>query len=298
MAVDINELIEQYEQQRAQANQANEQRYDELLELLSGLQNRRGTVYDDVIGTIAAGGQTARRNAKRRGTVERGAAEQDLISRGLGNTTVRSSVMRGINRDTTDLLNQIAERQAMQTAQAQERSFGAETNTTRMLAGAIEGRQDVGPSMSQYARLIQQAAAAGDPDEKLTARVGVRGNAWQRGGGFSARTGAGGGGSGGGPSFGERGGGGSGGGNRARLVAGPDPSRGSPSISGIPDISKLPGEGPSGGLASKLKKKKKPSASALATSSDRGLPPILPGIMGSIGGMRYSSWDVYNQAQV
>lgn len=254
MAVDINELIEQYEQQRAQANQANEQRYDELLELLSGLQGRRGSVYDDIIGTIAAGGQTARRQARRRGAVERGAAEQDLISRGLGNTTVRSSVMRGINRDTTELLNQIAERQALQTAQAQERSFGAETDITRMLAGAIEGRQDVGPSMSRYANLIQQAAAAGDPNEKLTAQVGVRGNDWQRGGGFSARTGAGGfgGGSGGGPSFGERGGGGgSGSGNRARtVVAGP---RYGKSAADMP----LPNEGLLGEPASKTKKKKK-----------------------------------------
>lgn len=37
-------------------------------------------------------------------TTEKGRAEQDLISRGLGNTTVRQSMLRAIERDAADQL--------------------------------------------------------------------------------------------------------------------------------------------------------------------------------------------------
>jgi hypothetical protein len=183
MAIDFDRIINQFMQAQTQANAANERRYAQLLNAIKGLQGRTEDTYGEILNRIESTGQVARRRAQQSATRAGGQAEQDLISRGLGNTTIRAAVQRGIGEDLELQQQAIDEQQALMQAQALEGRTGADRATTAMLASAIEGRSDVGPDMGQYASLLRQAASAGD-QKPLSAVVG-RGPSPGGGGGVS-----------------------------------------------------------------------------------------------------------------
>jgi len=133
-AINLNDIMRRFEAAQLAANQANEKRYQDILASLSGM------------------GTAARTRVAQQKTQAQGGADQDLISRGLGNTTIRQSVQRGIASDA-ELANQSIDEQV-----------------TGMRAGVMERRNDTGPDLSMYANLLQAAAAAGD-GSKITAQV-------------------------------------------------------------------------------------------------------------------------------
>ena len=247
----LSKIIEQVQKARKQANTANQKRYEQLLGLLNDLQSRTEDQYDQMMAQYSQFGQRARREALEREQQRRGDVEQDLISRGLGNTTIRNTALRDVDEQTQQRLQDISEAVATQRADVLGQEIGTDVQTTGMLAGAVEGRQDVGPQMSEYARLIQQAAA-------------------NRGGGVSAAVsqppppmgvggGAGGGGgqvAGGQSGFGERSGGGAPA-SGARLVKYGGPADFQRNIEGLSGLAAAQaGADPGGGAASGKKKKK------------------------------------------
>lgn len=182
-AFNITDIIKRFEAAQQSANKANEDRYQQILSSLSGM------------------GGSARRRVDQQATQAGGAADQDLISRGLGNTTVRSSVQRGIASDK-ELANQTIDEQV-----------------AGMKAGVMERRNDEGPDLSMYANLIQAASAAGDPNKRTQAFIGRGVPAGGSGGGGGGGAGGAGGGASGLIRFG--GGGGGGGGTDASIRYGP-----------------------------------------------------------------------------
>lgn len=186
-AFNITDIIKRFEAAQLAANKANEDRYQQILSSLSGQ------------------GAAARRRVDQQATQAGGAADQDLISRGLGNTTIRQSVQRGVASDK-ELANQSIDEQV-----------------AGMRAGVMERRNDEGPDLSMYANLIQAASAAGDPNRRTQAFIGrgvpAGGIGGGGGGGGSSGGGSFGGGRGGLIRFGE-GGGGGGGGTDASIVRG------------------------------------------------------------------------------
>jgi hypothetical protein len=123
----LQDILKQLQQAQTSANAANEQRYQDILGLYSNLGKT---------GTAQIQENEAQQQAK---------ATQDLTSRGLGNSTVTSSVSRGIANDA-----QFAQ-QALQEQIAGQK------------AGVMERRTDQGPNMSMYANLLQQASQKQEP---------------------------------------------------------------------------------------------------------------------------------------
>jgi hypothetical protein len=188
MAINYREILDTYERLQDEANAANQRRYDQLLGTIRG--GRESTM-----GLLEGLGESELGRIDQRREQERGRAEQDLISRGLGNTTIRESVLRGVEDDAGRLRNELTEDVSRQKA-------GVEQAFTSMLAQAIEGRTDRGPDLGAMAQLLQQAASG--PDGTLHTGLSANARAGRSAFGTPSRyfnRGGGGGGGGGGAGF-------------------------------------------------------------------------------------------------
>lgn len=131
----IQQIIKQFQRQQNEANAANEQRFADIVGARTGPGQFSG-------GLLASAGATALADAERRATRELASADQNLTSRGLGNTTIRSAVRRGILEDQSRAEERVREQVALGRA------------------GVIERRTDVGPDIGQISSLVEAAAAA------------------------------------------------------------------------------------------------------------------------------------------
>jgi hypothetical protein len=160
----LNSLMQAMQASQQQANQAGLQRYQDLLATIADLQSQvtgEGGTYQSALELIQGTGQSARRRVGEQKVKNLAAAEQDLISRGLGNTTVRSSVQRGIKRDAERSMERIDEQTAQRLSGLLERRAGLETQLGRLKADAILSRSDEGPQLNQYTNLLMALASQG-----------------------------------------------------------------------------------------------------------------------------------------
>jgi hypothetical protein len=159
-----NDIIRQLEDAQSQANRANMQRYADLMQTINDLGQQVGSMgtYGQAQDAINQVGQAARTRVEQNAVRQGALAEQDLISRGLGSTTVRTSAHRGVQADAERQQQQIDEMVASQRAGLLERRAGVEMGVGGMMADAIQGRYDEGPNLGLYAQLLQASAAAGD----------------------------------------------------------------------------------------------------------------------------------------
>lgn len=212
---------------RQQANVANRRRYQQLLRYMGQLRRQVITggygAASRLLSRMGAAGRTRIGETFAR---ERATAEQDLISRGLGGTTVRSAVQRGLATAEEQSIQELQERMYGQRAGLLERRAGAEMQLGGMRAGIMEGRADVGPDVGMYANLMRAASAAGGDTGRATLTIPPPSN-WQAGGGPMSRWAAqgaaavaGGGGGGLSPSGGISGAGAAAGGGPAQLFRG------------------------------------------------------------------------------
>jgi hypothetical protein len=121
---DYSAAIARIQQLHDSANQANEERFQQAQDLLKRY------------------GGTATRQAKTAATQAKGEATQQLIDRGLGNSTLRNSAMRGIDTDLQNNLAGIGERKAL------------------MQADLLERKTDQGPNLGVYAELLSRPGGA------------------------------------------------------------------------------------------------------------------------------------------
>jgi hypothetical protein len=119
----LNDILAQLKAAQAKANAANEKRYNDILGMYSNLGQ----------AGMARIGQ-GEEQAQAKGT-------QDLTSRGLGNTTVTSSVNRGIAND------------------AELQRQGLQENVAQLKGGVMERKTDAGPNLGLYSGLLQQMAS-------------------------------------------------------------------------------------------------------------------------------------------
>ena len=208
MPSSYDKLIEEIIAGSKKANEANEKRYTELLthlESLTGQVTGAGGTYGQAQALLENVGNEARLRIAETSGKSSAQIEQDLISRGLGNSTMRANLQRAVTSDTNRALSAQAESEAAQKAGLLTQRAGAEISLGGMRAGAIEGRTDAGPDLGMFASLLQAAAANEKSQAKLVDSTwGGRQNQPIMGGG--------GGGGGGGLSPSSGGGGGGGGG--------------------------------------------------------------------------------------
>lgn len=142
----LNDLIAQFRQQSTAANHAGEKQYNNLLNTVSGAKS-------DVAGLFSQLGKTGETRIAQNQAQARGHAEQDLINRGLGNTTIRQNVLGGVDRDAEQARQQLNEGIAAQ-------KIGSTMNLAQMYGDALLSKQNVGPDPNML-NIIQQLGSMG-----------------------------------------------------------------------------------------------------------------------------------------
>ena len=140
-------IIGRMDQAQKEAETANKQRYEDILaEINKAEQGQLGQV-----GAMETAGMRRIDEAALRNT---GTAEQDLIDRGLGNTTIRSSVRRGIAADKEKSIQDLQ-------AQLAGMRMGVIGGESQRRTGVMERRTDLpGGSFSDTYRLQKRAQEA------------------------------------------------------------------------------------------------------------------------------------------
>ncbi len=123
------------------ANRANERRYAEILAIRRAEQAQSMEDIDRL-------GTRGRERIATGGTAERSRIGQDLVSRGLTGTTVRSSMLGGSLRREREEVGGLEESLARMRLQTRR-------GMTESVAGAIERREDVGPSQTGFQSALQ-----------------------------------------------------------------------------------------------------------------------------------------------
>jgi len=126
----------------------------------SGYDQLSSSVLQGIQGTQAAQSQAIKDAYAK----QSGSATQDLISRGLGNTTVQQGVQRGLTLDEqkaqTGLQNQFAQLQANYQAGLGQAGLAARQQLAQGQLGFMERVNAPYPDASLYATLAQQYGAA------------------------------------------------------------------------------------------------------------------------------------------
>lgn len=145
----MSSIISMWQDAQAAANKANEARFTDIM----GMYGGEGQSMWDISSQF---GQGQRRRISQGMTQAQGQAEQDLISRGLGGTTVRSAVRRGIRSSAEDATQDLEDRLARQRMDI----IGGR-------AGVTERRTDAGPDAGLFASMM-----AGAANQPTTAGIG------------------------------------------------------------------------------------------------------------------------------
>lgn len=125
--VDSMAALQAMQDAQSQANSANEARYQQVL----GLADQYGT--------------TQKQGIRRQAANAAGGAQQSLISRGLGSSTVVDTMQAGIQRNKQQALAGVNEQKAM------------------MKANIIQNRTDQQPNLPLYAQLMSRPGATTGP---------------------------------------------------------------------------------------------------------------------------------------
>lgn len=142
----LNNLLAAYKQQSAQARADSLAQYNDLM----GTVKKTGQNVDKYLGQL---GQTGMARIAENEAQAGAKTEQDLISRGLGNTTIRNQQLRGVGRDAEQA------RQSLQEGLAGQR-IGTTMGLTQMYGDALLSRQNVPPG-NDYLQMIAQLGATG-----------------------------------------------------------------------------------------------------------------------------------------
>jgi hypothetical protein len=129
------------------ARQANEARYQDIL---GGYQQR----YQRGLGMLAGLGQQEGRDINELYDSQGSKINQDLIGRGLGNSSVMATMAMGNNRERNADLGRLNDRVRQQAMATDAGLSGDELQF-------MERRNDVGPDLSMLAQLAQGMGAAG-----------------------------------------------------------------------------------------------------------------------------------------
>lgn len=146
------------EQQRA--NAANEARYQQSLSLMTGARKRMSSLFDAARAQLASQGRQGGIDIDIGAARQQAQGTQNLMTAGLGNTTVRGAMSRGIETDRTAAQARLSEGIAGQRAGLLTQQAGAEMSGAQAMTGLIGSKQDVGPDMGRYASLVEKANAA------------------------------------------------------------------------------------------------------------------------------------------
>lgn len=162
--LNIDELLRRLQEEQSNANNAGLARYQSLLETVGGAQTSvlgPGGTLDRADELTQNMGQTARRRIADSTAQQLGSSEQDLTSRGLGNTTIRSNVRQGIQAGAEQANQAVDEQVSTARAGQLQQRAGTQMDFARLMGDSILSRNDQGPDMGMYANLLAQLSQSG-----------------------------------------------------------------------------------------------------------------------------------------
>lgn len=161
MAFDIQSLLQQLQDQYKAANTAGLERYQNLMRGVNGMGYKINDTFTKAEQGLEGMGATERARINENQIKGAASADQGLISRGLGNTTVRSSVQRGVASDADKARGALAEQVAGAKTNLGLARANSQLQVGRTWADAVLSRNDQGPDAGLYSNLIQSLAANG-----------------------------------------------------------------------------------------------------------------------------------------
>ena len=169
----IDNILAQFNSQQSKATAAQAAQFDQLIKAITDLGTQTGSTFQDALSRIEGLGTTASARLQKTGEQTAAAGQQQLISSGLSNTTIPANLRRAVAEDTEFQQQGIDESVGLQQSQLLTQQAGNQTQIGGLLANAIGGQNIEGPDLGLFASLIQQAAAAGDPNQKTNVFGGV-----------------------------------------------------------------------------------------------------------------------------
>lgn len=163
-SINFQALLDRMQGLQTQANRAGNQRFKRLMGAVNRTYGRTlgpGGLYDQASQSLSQLGGTESRRIADTQFQDTAKAQQDLISHGLGNTTIRSSVDRGIASDAERSRQDLMERLSAQRLGLLTQRAGAEAQAGEFKANSLLSKSTEGPDLGMYAQLIQQLAANG-----------------------------------------------------------------------------------------------------------------------------------------
>lgn len=157
MAINLGSVIDQLEEARAEANEANKRRYRQGLQSLRQGRQQLRQFYDTAAQRIEGIGGAATEEVDRSARRNFASGRQGLISSGLGNTTIQSSLQRGVEDDRQRQLRAVDEQRQTALSGVAERRAAAEFQTAGAITDFIAAREDQGPNVGLYSSLIEKA---------------------------------------------------------------------------------------------------------------------------------------------
>lgn len=140
----LQRLLDSLTNQSKKADDTNLAQYKALMQAIGGTQGTVRGMFDQL---GAAGTNRINRNEQN----QAGSMQQSLVSRGLGNTTIADTSMRGVARDAEQSRQELGSNLAAQ-------KIGTELQLGDMYNSALQTRNATGPSMATYLSLIQKLA--------------------------------------------------------------------------------------------------------------------------------------------
>ncbi len=164
--INIDDIIRDMQQRQNKANKANRERYDEGKGLIEEAMKAMSSRYDTAASLYNDLGQSMVAQISQGAARQAAMGRQQLISAGLGNTTITGSMMRGVESDRQMASQRAQEGLAQQQAGLAERRAGSEMAGTLGLSDWIRSREDRAPDPGLYSSLVQQAAQQSEPAGK------------------------------------------------------------------------------------------------------------------------------------
>ncbi len=171
----FDEIMDAYDAAVSKANAANETRFQKALEVLTGAQATSGDLYNQALALTEGMGTTRGQEIESSAAQAGGKAVQSAQSRGLGNSTVVDSLLRGITSDKTKAQTQLGEAVNTSKANLLTQKAGAGTNLAALIANLYESKSDNAPNAALYSQLAQQAAQGQAKPIRITSSAPMTG---------------------------------------------------------------------------------------------------------------------------
>lgn len=160
----ISGLLGGLQNQFDQFNQAGQEQFGQIQGITNAANQQilgEGGLFSQAGGLLDSLGQRQKRRIGEQKQQALGQSEQNLVSSGLNNTTMRQNARRGIRRDADDAQQDLSERVNTARAGLLERQAAMEDQRANTTVDTELSKQNVPPNVEKFSGLLQQMSGAG-----------------------------------------------------------------------------------------------------------------------------------------